>query len=177
MDFGGVGSHDLRRFLALIQAMEGYDSVDTIVFARDAETDGARAEESVKYHFRTAGLPEPDHAFELTETAPRCGYMVFPGTRTPDTTGATSLAPGTLEDLCISSVSDDPLLTCVDSYIACAQQISGKPVIHVHKARLYAYLACKKDWAGLKLSEAARAGAWPWEHEVFAPFKLLIQSM
>ena len=65
MDFGGVT--DLHYFLSQLVNVDGYDDVETIVVARDAEENAKSAVESVQSAMRQAGMPVPTKAFEYTQ--------------------------------------------------------------------------------------------------------------
>ncbi|MGO8672549.1 MAG: DUF3226 domain-containing protein [Capsulimonadaceae bacterium] len=173
-DFGGVGSHDLRHFLAAIRNMEHFDSVQTLLIARDAETDAAAAIDSARYHLEQAGFAKPDAPFSFTNSDVRTGIVLFPGF--DDIDGIRHYRNGALEDLCLATVTNDPLMQCVDDYMTCAVE-QGPALRHPHKSRLHAYLSCKSEHAGKKLSEAARDGAFDWNHPALAPLKEMILKM
>ena len=112
--------------------------------------------------------------FAFTEGLPRIAYMLLPGFDLE--TGDRSVLKGTLEDLCLSTTISDPIHACVNLYIDCLSSKGFFP-IHPHKTRLHAYLSGKNELAGLKLGEAAKAGAWDWNHPALAPFREIIINM
>lgn len=171
LDYGGVA--ELPAYMSNLPKLPGYEMVEKIVIVRDAETDSNAAVESINGALRNAGLPVPSRAFAFTDRSPHVAYMIFPGF-SPDR--RKTLSNGTLEDLCLAVVGDDAVLRCVNQYIQCLQSI-GEMVKHPHKVRLHAYLAGKDDYAGLKIGEAAKAGAWNWDHEMMAPYKRIIAGM
>jgi hypothetical protein len=67
-------------------------------------------------------------------------------------------------------------LECVDRYVACLQA-GGQDVRHLHKTKVHTYLAGKKDFAGLKIGEAARVGAWNWKHSKLELFRGIVTGM
>lgn len=176
MDFGGVS--DLKAFLALISRQERYESVDAIVIARDAEADAEGAQRSISDRLREIGLPVPSRAFEFAYAGqkPKIAFMLFPAYVLQEDSSV-ELLPGALEHLCLYTVQDDPLIPCIEAYVRCAEQVQGTPVKRIHKAKLHAFLACKGEFAGMKLGEAANARAWNWDHTAFEPYKKIIQSM
>lgn len=172
-NFGGVT--DLRSYLRLLRKTPGFDQLQTLVVARDAERSGSAAFESAANALHANGFPVPRKAFSFARGNPRTAVIIFPGHHK---TGRqpSELAAGALEDLCLKTVADDPLMECVDDYIECARE-HGEPLRPERKARLHAFLAAKGSYAGLKLGEATRAGAWDLEHPALRPFKQVILAM
>jgi|SRR5581483_3181189 len=173
LNFGGVS--DLTAFLRQLKLLDRYDEVETLVIARDAEQDPNAAISSIKNSLDQAALPVPAAPFAFEGAAPRTAYMLHCGHLT-DADGNFQLQPGTLEDLCLSIVAHDAILSCVDDYIACVTA-KGETITWLHKAKLYSYLSGKSKFVGMKLGEAARAGAWDWTHQAFEPYMRIITSM
>lgn len=171
MDFGG--NDDLPNFLLYLVNMDKFDEVNTIVIARDAETDAEAAINSIRASMLqkkilSADIPVPEKPFEYTANdTMKTAFMVFPGPQQED---------GTLEDLCLSTVENDPLLECVDGYLECAKA-KGEQFPHFHKNRLHCFLAGKKDHAGSPISHAFKAKVWPPDHPALEPFKRIIEEM
>jgi len=166
MDFGGI--KELTNFLKLLANDESYDNVETIVVARDAETDAEAAIKSVKNSMNEAKIPVPEKPFEYTqESSLKTAFMIFPG---PEYTS------GRLEDLCLLTVENDPLLECVDDYLECAKA-KGEQLPRIHKSKLHCFLAGKKDYAGLPIGLASRKKAWDFDHPSLEPFKRIIREM
>ena len=166
MDFGGIT--ELTNFLLLLVNDECYDDVETIVVARDAETDAKGAIRSIQHSMNKADMPVPQKPFEYARnTTLKTAFMIFPGSKHK---------AGTLEDLCLLTVQDDPIMECVDDYLECVK-IKGEELSHVHKNKLHCFLAGKKDYAGLPIGWASREGAWSFEHSALDPFKKIIQEM
>lgn len=172
MDFGGIT--ELTNFLLLLANDESYDQVETLVIARDAETNAKAATMSICGSIKhandekSANIPVPPKPFEYTQNSTmKTAFMIFPGP---------GQNKGTLEDLCLSTVEDDPLLECVDDYLECAKTI-GEKLHHIHKSKLHCFLAGKNDYAGLPIGIASREKAWNFEHPVLEPFKTIIQAM
>jgi hypothetical protein len=168
MDFGGV--RDLTAYLKTLSQFPGYDDVKTIVVARDAETDPVAAVKSIKNSLKQASLPIPENPFEFTGDNFRTAFMIFPGY------DGVTLQSGTLEDLCLDIVKDCSTFDCVDAYVKCLQSV-GQEIKRPHKTKLHTYLSGKNDFVGLKIGEAAKAGAWNWEHLKLKPFRDIITAM
>lgn len=166
MHFGG--NDDLPNFLLDLTNMDKYDEVNTIIIARDAETDAKAATDSIKHSMKQATIPVPERPFEYIRNATlKTAFMIFPGPQQKD---------GTLEDLCLLTVENDPLLECVDGYLECAKA-KGEQFPRIHKNRLHCFLAGKDDSVGLPIGLAFKAKVWPPEHPVLEPFKRIIQEM
>jgi hypothetical protein len=173
LDFGGIT--DLKTYLATLRETPGFEQMKSLVVARDAETDAAAALSSVRDSLKDAGFPVPRQPFSFSEGRPRTAVLLFPGF-VKSGVSKRKLVDGTLEDLCLSTVADDPLMTCVSELVQCARNV-GEAVKYERKVRLHGYLAAKGELAGLKLGEATKAGAWDLEHPAMEPFKKVILSM
>ncbi len=179
LDFGGVQNQDLPLYLRQLQMLSGFEDVETLVVARDAERNAGAAVTSMIAQLTNAGLPAPLAPFTFTDTPLRVAYMIFPGyAATPDKANPDriKLENGTLEDLCLKTIADDPIMPCVSNFLQSVQAV-GEPMPRPHKSTLYTYLAGKQTLTGLKLGEAARVGAWPWDHPAFAPYRDTVRAM
>jgi hypothetical protein len=166
MDFGGIT--ELNNFLKLLANDESYDDVETIVIARDAETDAKAATDSIKHSMSQAKIPVPDKPSEYIKNGTlKTAFVIFPGPEHQK---------GRLEDLCLSTVENDPLLKCVDDYLECAKA-KGEQFSRIHKNKLHCFLAGKNDYAGLPIGLASRERAWDFDHPALEPFKRIIQEM
>jgi len=173
ISFGG--NSELRTFLEALKNLEGFSQVKALVIARDAETDVTSAIESIKSALGNIGLPIPSESFQFQqEDDTKTAFMLFPG---PDRNN--QCQTGTIEDLCLATISEDPLLNCVNAFLECAKQNQEgeEKLKHPWKCKLYAYLAGKDDHAGKRLSQAAKDNVWNWEHDTMLPFQRIIQEM
>lgn len=173
LDFGGV--KELNDYLKQLTVLPNFEAVETIVIVRDAETDSMAAVNSITSALRNANLSVPGKPCEFAGNAPKVAYVVFPGF-TEDADGNQSLLDGTLEDLCLELVKEDEIFECVNQYIQCLES-KRQDVRRLHKTKLHTYLAGKNDFVGLKIGEAARVGAWDWNHAKLEPFKQVILGM
>ena len=166
MDFGGITQ--LTDFLKLLANDESYDDVETIVIARDAETDAKAATDSIQHSMSEAKMPVPQKSFEYIQNSSlKTAFMLFTEPQQQK---------GTLEDLCLSTVEDDPLMKCVDDYLECAEN-KGEQFPRIHKNRLHCFLAGKDDSVGSRIGLAFKANVWPPDHPALEPFKRIIQKM
>lgn len=169
-DGGGVS--ELRRYLRTLKTIEGFDQLETLVVARDAESSADDASQSIRDAFRELGLPIPDKAFSYASTnSKRTAFIIFPGPGS---------VHGTLEDLCLKIVSDDSILSCVDAYLVCIKEKnSNLTSTHDSKRKISTFLAGQedKDLIGTNPGEAANGNAWNAEHPAMVPFKQVLMAM
>ena len=168
LDFGGIS--DLTDYLKALPLYQNFDSVTSLVIARDAENNSDSAISNVKNSLKQASFSIPEKPFEFTAKDPKIAFMIFPGFNEE------GLQSGTLEDLCLDIVKDCSTFDCVDAYILCLQ-LNGYEIKRPHKTKLHTYLSGKNDFVGLKIGEAAKAGAWDWDHIRLKPFKDVIIAM
>lgn len=166
MDFGG--NHELSVFLEVLKNLEGFDKVETIVIARDAEDDATAALESVQSSIRKVGLPCPQTAFNFeSDEHKKVAIMFFPGP---------CIAEGALEDLCLMTVEDNDTMNCVDSFLDCIES-NGIDLPRKHKNKLHSYLSSTSNYVGMKIGEASHAKAWNPSHLNLQPFKQIIINL
>lgn|GEM_PF-1048605 len=177
--FNFEGKDQLRLFIQNLATMENFSKVNTLVIARDAETNVESAIQSVQSALKNAAnvnLPIPAQPFQFTSAnGIKTALILFPG---PGPNGR--CRTGMIEDLCLETVAHDPVLeTCVNSFLECARQNQqgNDKLKHPSKSKLHAYLAAKNDHAGKKLGVAAMAQVWNWDHPAMGHFKKIIQEM
>jgi hypothetical protein len=160
-NFGGV--NQLRPFLGALTAMNGFrDVVRAVVCVRDAEADALAAFRSVRDSLRAVGLDGPAAAGRLTEGRPRTGVFVLPD----------GVAPGMLETLCLTSVTADPAMACVDAFMACLETANVR-VRNTAKARAQTFLASR---GGDQVGRAAQQGHWPLDSPPFEPLRRFLNE-
>ncbi|MBF0477190.1 MAG: hypothetical protein HQK59_15475, partial [Deltaproteobacteria bacterium] len=88
-----------------------------------------------------------------------------------NTAGSTpTLRPGTLEDLCLEIAKEERVLECATDFWECVDKEHQEPK-HKHKSLLHAYLSMVEDYAGDKLGEASRKGAFDYDHPAMQDLK------
>lgn len=167
LDFGGI--HDLSNYFRILKNLDNYDNVKTIVIARDAEKDVNAAIKSINQTLGNNFKKTPNEPFKFLEDPIKLAYMIFPGY---DNNRA--LLNGTLEDLCLGTVNCD-LKNISDSFIN-DLDINFK-FKSIHKTKLHNYLSISDAYVGNKLGEAAKSGAWNWEHSTLIPYKKILKEM
>ena len=167
MNFGGID--ELDNFMNVLTQLDGFDDVESLVVARDAETNYQNALDNVKNSFTRNNLFAPDNAFEFNEAKPRAAIMIFPGYNSngqPEN--------GCLENLCLKTIND-PVLESAKSFLRHIND-NHEQLSHEHKSLVHSYLSVKNKFVGSKLGEAARFGAWNWQADVLEPFKRILEN-
>ena len=168
-DYGGI--KDLTAYLKILKNRAGFEDITKMLIIRDAETDADAAERSICSSLLNSGFTAPNKAGEYEGELPEIAYYLFPGTRTDD-----RYDNGTLEDLCMNLVDDVKELDLADAYVEKAH-VEIAPLTHMHKSKLHAYLAIKNKYVGMKIGEAAKAGAWNWDSVYMEKYKDLMKYL
>ncbi|NOX53804.1 MAG: hypothetical protein GXP27_05085 [Planctomycetes bacterium] len=164
--FRGIGQ--LRPFLRALVKSAAFQSraVTSLGIIRDAETDAARARQSVLDALSAAGLAIGESA------AVKVSVFIL-----PDDTN-----PGMLETLCMAAVRDwpetKPAHECVEQFFECLQRnrVNLPDGLPRAKNEAQAYLATRPE-AQLFPGLAAYRGYWPWESRAFEPVKRFLKSL
>lgn len=132
-----VGGKDkFRTKLLGLLAGSGFHRVVSIGIVRDADSNPHDAFRSVCSSLRGAKLPTPVTPLQPVTGPPQVTVMVVPDSDTP----------GMIESVCLSSVSDDPAMLCVEQYFQCLQaQRRTLAENDVPKAWVRAFLA-SREW-------------------------------
>lgn len=129
------GKTKLRASLPAIARLPGFDRVSHLGITRDADDDPNSAFQSVQDALRDSQLPFPETQRQFTlDTKPLVGVFILPGEE----------QPGMLEDLCLSTVANHPVLGCVAEYMDCLSERvrDGTQLPQSEsKARAHAFLA------------------------------------
>ncbi len=133
---------------------------------RDADLSPEEAFTSVCDALRNAGLPVPRACLEPCGKELRVAVMVLPSAD----------APGTLEDLCLRSVEDDPAMPCVEKYFDCLRQCGSDPQSDVSRKKANVFIASRSGSAELP-GQAAQAGMWPWRSDAFNEVRQFLTAL
>lgn len=159
------GKDNIRKMLKVISSSPGYSKVTSIGVVRDADANAGSALQSVQDALRDANLPSPDAPLSLAGDDLRVAVLIAPHGK----------SSGAIEDVCLESVAGDAAMGCAQDYLNCIKDsvAESEQPNNLRKARLQAFLASRKQ-PGKRLSEAAEAGYWDFEHTAFEPFKRLL---
>lgn len=174
LDFGG--NSDLLEQLKVLKVTPGFDEVKTLLIVRDAERDANAAIRQIRTALEKNAFTAPDgpHWWVKDEenNGIHIGFLLFPGC---------DEAPmaGTLEDLCafiLKEPAPPKLLEVVDRFLDQLKTERGRDFVHRFKTRLHTCLAVSDKYVGMKIGEAAKAGAFDWSDERLTPLREFIQE-
>lgn len=171
MDFGG--NSELLKHLTILKKMDGFEKIKSLLVVRDAETNAETACKEIQVALQRNDLPVLETPCCWKGETLRVGFVLFPQC---DST----LRNGTLEDLCLSILSDtsaDNTLKHIDKFLANLEEYRGKPFSRIFKAKLHTYFSVHNDYVSLKIGEAAKAGAFDWNNVALNPLKNFIQEI
>lgn len=171
IDFGG--NSELSRKLTILRKMEGFESLKSLLVIRDAEADVETARNEVQRALRGNGLPVPAKPHCWEGQTPQVGFVLFP---TCDDVAQS----GTLEDLCLSILSDSfafDTLEQIQVFLDNLEKRRQKPFARMFKTKLHTYFSVHNDYVSLKIGEAAAAGAFDWDNAALNPLKNFLQEV
>lgn len=151
-----AGKEKLRERLKLLVVSPRYSEVISLGIVRDADKDPKGAFESVCGALKHVNLSIPETPLVPTGSGPQVTVVIIPE---PDT-------PGMLEDVCLSSVGEDPAMLCVENYFKCLKKQKASIPKNYSKGKVQVFLGSRSE-AGKRLGEAAQAGYWPLDHNAF----------
>lgn len=154
------GKTNLPRNLRALRNAPNFDRVQALGIVRDADTDPETAFQSVCTALRNANLPVPPDISQPSVGSPRTSIFIVPD----------SASTGMIEDLCLKSVQNAAVTTCIDQYLSCMGAALGVTPNNASKARVHAFLSAQIE-ADKRLGEAALAGYWPLTHQAFASLR------
>ncbi len=169
LDFGGIS--ELDNYIKLLKLVDNYDNVETIVIARDAETNANTAvtnvSNTISKNFNKLEINEP---FKYVSSGKiKLAFMIFPGFDENR-----NLLNGTLEDLCLGTISNVLKTVSNDFIDDLHKKYSFK---YIHKTKLHNYLSINDKFVGSKIGEASKYGAWDWKHSSMLEFKKILEEM
>jgi len=167
---------DYKNEIPAIYNLSGFNNLEYFIITRDADTNNWKDSfASIKNILRKLNLPCPKNNAEYkTKDDLSVGVFILPGNNN-----------GTmLEDLCLQTVKDNPIMKCVNQYIDCVKS-NTKSKINVEshkekkeqcfpkniaKAKVQTYLAGKYEIVN-SLGLGAKKGYWNFEHECLNDLK------
>jgi len=174
IDFGGIS--ELSNKLKLLTVSPGFNNVTSLMIVRDAESNADSAFTSVKNSLKAVKLPEPIKPYEfVTNGYIKTAIAILPGMSSIENS-IEKYCNGALEDLCMSTITDNIMLGMVDNFLH-EIRVNNYPLNHFHKSRLHTYLAVKDSYVGMKIGEAAKNKAWDWGHKNMDKLKNMFLSM
>ena len=168
MNFGG--NEDLYAYLSVLQNMEGFHDIKSLLIIRDAETNARAAIDQIITPLRATGFDCPDKPYVWGDGKIKTAFLLFP-------TCSADVTEGTLEDLCLSILREsnhEEILVEIDSFMVTLENHYKRKFPHKFKTKLHTYFSVTDDYISLKIGEAARAHAFDWTHPNLVPLKEFI---
>lgn len=170
-DFGG--NEQLEKYLTILKLQENFKNVKSLMIIRDAERNAKLAEQQIQNALRKAGYAAPIQTAHWQEGTPNTGYLLFP-------TCCEQLKDGTLENLCLSILNEENsqvILGEIDTFFNTLENSHNRVFPHRFKSRLHTYFSVTDKFVSFKIGEAAKAGAFDWEHEQLGTLRQFIEGM
>lgn len=164
-----IGGKDKFKFKipALVKTSElDFDLVEVFAMIRDADDKPEGAFESIRNIAKKAGLNPSATVNTFGNSKPKVGIFIMPG----------NSETGMLEDLCLETVKDLPVMAHVNNYINCVEQTQGKKLKKVAKAKAQVYLASTPDIiCGVGLG--AKRKYWDFTSSALDDLKTFLENM
>ena len=162
------GKTNFKKDISAMYKTPGFKKIKKLIIFRDAdENDADSAFQSIVNTLKRLNLPQPItmNCFSPpSQNGFSTGVYVFPNSKDK----------GILEDLCLTSISNQPENDCIEKYFAC---LPNKPKdMNFSKAKVLAFLASKKPTVN-SLGIAAKKGFWDFSHSCFDDLKSLIRQI
>jgi hypothetical protein len=153
--------------------MDGFNKIKSLLVIRDSEKSVDNAVKQVVGALSKNFDDIPRSPHKWTEGKLRIGFLLFPNcTAEP--------SAGTLEDLCLSILSEDnaeSVLSEINDFMIMLKEKYGRCFPHDFKTKLHTYFSVTDDYVSLKIGEAARAGAFNWNHAKLVSLKNFINEV
>lgn len=165
-DFGSLDN--LPRYLNSLNLSEESQKLKTLLIIRDMEysKEPQAVMQSIRDVLKNAGFAVPSDHGEWSDNpeGPRTAFLLFPDFVTP--------CKGTLEDLCQQILrlnADTCSIEDAREYVSSLENKYQRSFKRKHKNHLHAFFSGTDDYVGLKVGEAAKAGAFDWGSEALKP--------
>lgn len=155
-----IKGRDFTKYLPAIGKVPGFDLVKILVLIGDANNDSNAAFTRIKdsigrveeYEFNP---PSQKNQFNNDTDFPRIGIFLFskPGSQ-----------EGILEDLCLATVENDPIMDCVNEFHDCITGL-GCELKNPPKSKCLTYLSAMKELKTC-IGIAAQKGYWDLDSNV-----------
>jgi len=160
--------------------LDGFSQVKSYAIIRDADNDANATLTSIQSLLSKYHQPVPNDCGELVNNnGIRVGIYIVPGNKNE----------GMLENLCLDTVTNHPVLQCVDHYLSCleknlefevesADKEPGKYYFPKNraKARMHAFLAGQNKWVP-SLGLAAKKGYFNLSAEVLSDLRRFLKNL
>ena len=172
-DFGGVT--ELPRKLKVLLKMPEFDTVQSILVIRDAETSCSDAKREIAKAFASVGFQTPQRPGGISEIhGIKVSYLLFPSL---DSNGEEN---GTLEDLCLKlcDVEDkERIVEDINQFLCTQAELHKFEYPRIHKNRIHMLFSLHDKYVGSKIGEAGKIGLYDWDSELLDYLKSTMRNI
>lgn len=159
------GNRNIGAYVQTVQKMSGYAGVKTLLVIGDAEDDARVAEQRLKSALSRAGLSVPDNLGEWEcSRSVATAYLLFPSLNK-------SIENGAIEHFCMRVIREDyhpaEVMREVTEVMDSLKQRRLRTFKNEFKPKIHGFLSFTENFVGLKIGEAAKAGAFDWGSNQF----------
>lgn len=172
MDIGGKNVFPTDEGFEAIKIIEGYKNIKSLAVIRDADSGKNAAHsafQSVKTVLERNNVVSPPAPGQFVEQdGLKVGIFIMPDCE----------SEGMLEDLCLKSVDDEPVLKCADKFLDCVNtsvKEDEKPR-NLSKAKAQTFLAGKKEIVS-SVGLGAKKDYWNFDHECMNKIKEFLENL
>ena len=159
------GKPKLRSELEALPLRTGFNNIKSFAIILDADRNRIKTINHIKKCLASANFsPPPDVGWDRIQD-PNIGYFLLPN----------NSGNGDLEDLYISTISNDPVITCIDKYFDCVKSL-GLRQKKISKAKVQVYLASKLK-PTKSLEKAAQDNQWDFASKKLNDIKTFLSPM
>ncbi|NPA62849.1 MAG: hypothetical protein GXN95_04780 [Methanococci archaeon] len=187
------GKNNLKNKLKVWIRDSNFKNVIAFGIIIDADNNPYTTFQSVCDILKNVGLNSPQEMYIFSEGIPKIGIYIMPG----------NFKEGMLEDLCLKTVKDNPLISCVDDLIECANKLykegkvkeffgkynyfksrrfyrnnflnSNGKIKNIAKARALAYLSIMPEIVN-SVGIGAEKGYWNFESEELNELRKFLEN-
>lgn len=162
--------------------LPGFERVTAYAIIRDADTNHGLTLESIKGLLKRHNQPCPRRSGEfesISASSCKVGIFIIPG----------NAETGMLESLCLQTVADHPVMSCVNKLMRCLDENLTKKLAedlkdrgkswyprNEEKARLHIFLSSMHE-VTTSIGLAAQKGYWNFEHDALSDLRDFLKKL
>ncbi|MEM1169908.1 MAG: DUF3226 domain-containing protein [Cyanobacteria bacterium P01_H01_bin.35] len=151
------GKTNTNKFLKGLHLIPGFSNLRSLLITRDADQSFHTASQSIDDSIRRHKLNEKKNLTIKT--------YIFPDNK----------SPGMLEDLYLRTV-DSSDMVCIENFFQCIKENTNREPTPFSKAKIHAWLSTQTI-PNKRLGEAAKAGYFDWNNQIFEELINFIKSL
>lgn len=158
------GKDNFKNDLPIFVRLSNFSRVETMAVIRDADENADQAFISIKNILKKENLTPPNQKNQFADGEPKIGIFIMPG----------DSDEGMLEDLCMKTIANHPILECVDEFITC---VSERGVLPKNKAKAKAqvFLAAMPEIVN-SVGLGALRNYWNFESDELVNLRIFIKN-